>query len=247
MQIPEIRFLDIGGMLELDLWFKFSVKRTPNERDALIKFYIPLVKQLAAHVYSMRATSDVEYEDYYQYGLLGLIEAIDRYNASREAKFSTYARYRIVGSIYSGLTKSSEKRAQAQFRNKIMSERLNSLSELDSNNQLFDELLNVTIGLALGKVLEKTYDSEDIYYENLNVPYEFQEIRQLKKYIRNIVDQLPEIESLTIHYHYFHNVAFEEISRILGVSKGRVSQLHKNALKKIRHLISKHQKVEMII
>jgi RNA polymerase sigma factor for flagellar operon FliA len=94
-------------------------------------------------------------------------------------------------------------------------------------------MVEVTVELALSFMLE---DSGMLQREarDSTALHDQEVMRSLGIDITNLVDRLPERERLIIRYHYYHGMAFEELARLLDVTKGRVSQLHKRALQLIK-------------
>lgn len=239
MYFHDIHISDTRSTLEMGMWYRFYKQPSDKLRGELVEFYLPLVKRIATYIYYKRATAEVEFEDYYHFGVVGLLESIDRYEMDGRAIFSTYATYRIRGAIYSGLAKLTEKRAQSNYRNKLLQERIDSLQEATDRQEAFEEAVNLTIGLALGYLIQGSYtpDKKSFYWENH--PYKNNEMDMLNKHVRNAIDALPEKENIVITYHYFNNVSFDDIGDILELTKGRISQLHKSALSRIRTVLKK--------
>ena len=107
-----------------------------------------------------------------------------------------------------------------------------------SIDQVFACLADIAIGLAMGFVLEDTgmlqAEESPAYHDNT---YQRVELKQLQQRLRHYLDALPDNEKRILHYHYLQHLGFEEIARILGLSKGRISQLHKQALERMRGLM----------
>ena len=114
-----------------------------------------------------------------------------------------------------------------------MQERIESLQQAESDCDNFEELVNITIGLALGYLMQGAYNDEGKNFTTEDQPY------------RN--NELEEKENIVIVYHYFRGVSFEDIRDILDVTKGRVSQLHTGALNKIRMKLRKHTEVDQLV
>ena len=86
------------------LWDEYAAKRSPELREQLILEYAPLVKVVAGRL-SMYLGYNVEYDDLVSYGIFGLIDAIDKFELSKDVKFETYASLRIRGSILDQIRK----------------------------------------------------------------------------------------------------------------------------------------------
>jgi RNA polymerase sigma factor for flagellar operon FliA len=218
------------------LWARFAQSREGRCREELIAHYLPLARIWAAKLYRARADDSVPFDDYLQYARVGLLEAIDRFDPERAASFETFSGYRIRGAILNGLGRESEVAAQRAEWSTVIRERIDSLHP-QSNRAAADleDLAQLTVGLALGLLLGE--DTEPRDPSTAANPYAATELAELRALVRRLVDQLPEREREIIRQHYFHEREFQLIARALGVTKGRVSQLHSQALLRIATLL----------
>jgi RNA polymerase sigma factor for flagellar operon FliA len=114
--------------LEKSQWEEYGRTRDPQLREQLVRRYMDMAHRIAAHLFGRRIGNAVAFDDYLQYARVGLLEAIDRYDPSREASFATFAGYRIRGSILNGLEQTTELAAQAaQRRHSRLRERAHSI------------------------------------------------------------------------------------------------------------------------
>ena len=223
---------------ETALWEALHVEGDQAARALLIERYYPLAKQSAALVYSRRVMDDIDFEDYLHFAVVGLIECIDRFDATRGVPFEAFSLKRMKGAVFNGIEKYTELREQVGHRARIRRERLKSITD-DTQDQpndhdLFSSLADVVVNLALGYFLE---DSDLHNNSNLHSGDQMLELvglEQLRRQIATVVESLPERERVVIQYHYYHQMAFSDIADVLDVTKGRVSQLHKRALNKVR-------------
>jgi len=228
------------GLAELrddELWQRFVADREANVRHTLVRRHLDLARIIAASLYAQRVDNSVDFQDYLQYARVGLLESVDRYDPNREASFPTYATYRIRGSILNGLERATEHTAQREHRRKVRAqERLLSVRERieGDSRDVLSEMVDVTIALALGYVLEESGLWRRLDDDPAVDPYRSFEFKRLRERLALIVDALPEREQLIVKYHYFEHMEFIAIGELLGVSKGRVSQLHNRALRLIR-------------
>jgi RNA polymerase sigma factor for flagellar operon FliA len=226
---------------EMDLWRSLREQGSMQARHQLVDHYLPLAKTVAAQLYSQRADSDAGFDDYRQFAYVGLLESVDRYDFSSEATFSTFASYRIRGSILNGIQKLSERKEQAAFRARFRKERMDSLSENDSEargkSELFDEMVEMAVGLALGYMLEDVGIFRDADAASEDVTYEASYMAEIKNRLTQIIGAMPEREQMVIRYHYYDHINFDHIAEILNIGKSRVSQLHKKALLLIREAL----------
>jgi RNA polymerase sigma factor FliA len=216
---------------ESALWQTYLASRDAALRAQLIERYLPEVHKLAAHAYARRGPQSPEFGDYLQWARLGLVEAFDRYDPAREAAFMTFAGYRIRGAILNGLEHATEGAAQSAHRKDLEEERLDSMLEAADDGEALERLAEVTLGLALGFALEDSGLSATP--EGFD-PYRILEMKRLRERLLLIVDALPERERRILKWHYFEHMDFKLIASALGLSKGRISQLHARALKLMR-------------
>ncbi len=232
---------------EYECWRRFIDKGEVEDRLSLIEHYLPIARRIAAKLFGNRPDDQVEFGDYMQFAVIGLIEAVDRYNPDREAAFNTFATYRIRGAILNGLEKITERRNQCAYRQRANRDRVESIgADAADAKQPFAEMVDVTIELALSFIL----DSMDSYEETAtaeNGPYRNGAMVELRESLAAMLENLPERERLIIRYHYFHNMDFEQLSQILEISKGRVSQLHKSAVHSIREALGGDEGLDLYL
>lgn len=215
------------------LWEEYWRDNDLAVRDKLIEHYKSLVEKLAGYHFARRIDDDIDYGDLIQLGYAGLIESIHRYDPNSNAKFETYASYRVKGSILNGLAKMSEKREQIEYRSRIRRDRLKSLASKDEPNNkddVFDELVDVALGLAVGFMLEDASVFQCEEKELIDKGYSSLQYSDLRSSLVSKVETLPDNEKMVIYYHYFQGLKFDEVASAVGLTKGRVSQLHKKAL-----------------
>lgn len=222
-----------------------SMVQGEQSLQALVMQYMPLVRTVSRRVYRLRGFDGIEFDDYIQFGVEGLIQALHRFDASKGASFETYATYRIRGSILSGLECSSEVNQQVATLRRLAAERLESITEAKDEKhdpkdaeQAFMRLLDASVGLAIAFMLEDTglYVNEEAqHWEDGPTNLAF---KQLQERLVQALSTLTEPEQLVIEGHYFHYRRFEDIGAALKVTKGRVSQIHRLALTKLRQAIA---------
>lgn len=204
-------------------------------RAGLVDTYAPLVRRLAARVYSRRVGSELEFADLVQLGMVGLLEAIDRYTPARGVRFEAYAALRIEGAILNGLPSYSELQRRLAFRRSQESDRAESLTlESEPESSALDRLADLAIGLSLGFILE---DAESDATDEPAAPdnaYARVELKQMRRQLTELAERLPQAERTVIYRHYFQQQPFEEIARGMALTKGRISQIHHAALKRLR-------------
>lgn len=228
------------GANEDTLWSAWRERGDADARQQLVLQHRDFARILAGKMFAQRVTDEVEFADYLQLASVALIECVDRYDPAQGASFRTYAGHRLIGAILNGLSSLSERGRQVAARRQRERERLDSLraggDQCRPETPLgdLDRLAEIATGLALGFLLEQTsadHEPEGAYTDNA---HERTLTRQLRERIAARVNELPEREALIIRHHYLQGIAFDEIAQRLGLTKGRVSQLHRQALTKLR-------------
>lgn len=192
----------------------------------------------AAKLYADRQIREIEFDEFYQYGLLGLIEAVDRFDPTRGVQFSTFASHRIRGAILSGIEKYCEKQQQIALRKRLRDERFQELlSDAGAGDtDPFSTLIEMAVGTAIGYMLEDSgmyqHDADTAYQHNV---YRSRELSDLVRVMKDLVETLPPQEKSVIRYHYFQQIRFDEIASKMSLTKGRISQIHRKAMERLRH------------
>jgi RNA polymerase sigma factor FliA len=230
----------VSGQQEVALWEEFRRSGAPELRERLVAAYLDLTHTIAARLFGQRVNNSVTFDDYLQYARVGLLEAIDRFDPQRGASFATFAGYRIRGAILNGLERATEAAAQSAHRRRArLRERAQSLqppqpNAAETGAARFAGLVDVTVLLAMGYVLEDSGHWNPGGADTASDPYRSVQLERLCSRLHRLVEVLPERERTIVQRHYFQQVEFQQIGELLGLSKGRVSQLHARALQLIR-------------
>ncbi|WP_371395846.1 sigma-70 family RNA polymerase sigma factor [Fretibacter rubidus] len=224
--------------VEASLWRRFRYDDDLACRERLFNSYKSLANQIARKQFSRRPSYGLEFCDFEQFAFTGLLEAMDRFDPLKNVPFQAYARYRILGSITDGLSHSSEGGAQYSYKRRMETERLRSLKVSNSDEDALTQISNLAVGLALGFILEDVGVSQSgVGADPAPNAYETLSWRELQAKLTGEIENLPSIEKTVIKQHYLSGVAFVQIAQLLNLSKGRVSQLHKSAVIKLKRRI----------
>jgi RNA polymerase sigma factor for flagellar operon FliA len=242
--------------LLLELWTDYVADRDPELRDRLILHYSPLVKYVAGRVGS-GLPAHVEQADLISYGTFGLIDAITRFEPTREVKFESYAMARIRGAIIDELRntdwipRSVRMKArqferavadlEARFQRTPTDEEVAEAMEMDVedvrkflgqlslvNVVALDELLTDDDGGGSPRLGDTLQDSTALDPQAMA---EHGEARQL---LARAVEQLPDREKVVVSLYYFEGLTLADIGRVLGVTESRICQLHTKAVLHLR-------------
>jgi RNA polymerase sigma factor for flagellar operon FliA len=230
----------LAPALEEALWRRLKSDGDMLARDALIRHHMGFARILAARAYARRYADTVSFAEFMQLASVGLIEAVDRFSPQDgRASFRTYAAHWIRGAVLDGLRTLTEVHAQIDARKQSQRDRMRSFKDEGPDKEApardaFNRLADMAVGVALGFMLDdiRMYrDGDGTVEDRCGVDLEARRMRAL---LETSARSLPSKERLLIEKHYFEGLKFEEIAGLLALSKGRVSQLHKQALGLLR-------------
>lgn len=237
---------------EASLWQRLRESGDAGARAQLLQLHLPYARVLAATLYARRFHDEVEFDDYLQYASVGMLEAMERFDPARGVQFRTFAARRMHGAILSGIERLTEKQQQIAARQRLRAIRLQDTKEMaaeqagcDPSDAQSPEILmkfvsDVGIGLALCWMLEGTamVDRPDA---GVAEPfYRSAALKQLRERLVQAIEALPPQERLVVRTHYLQEVPFEQIATQLALTKGRISQIHKKALQRLRAEVRDH-------
>ncbi len=248
------------------LWgvFKESGDRTARER--LILHYAPLVTMVAGRV-GAGLPSTVEQADLVSYGMFGLIDAIEKYDAERSVKFETYASARIRGAIIDELRaidwipRSVRTKARAVDRayGELEAELRRQPTEQEVARRLemgvgdlraiFTQLSTVNVA-ALDELLGAGSERGDslslldtLQDHGAPDPAASVEVAETKVLLARAIERLGEREKIVLVLYYYENMTLAEIGRVLGVTESRISQMHTAAMLRLRTTLQEGERV----
>lgn len=251
------------------VWIEYKKTGKREHKDILIEEYIPLVKITAGRLKSTIISSSVEMDDLVSYGVLGLLDAIEKYDMDKNVKFETYAQMRIRGSMIDQLRKNDwaprSMRQKARQIENACHDLENKLGRYPTEKEVADfldmeindylELLGQISALSmvsLEEMLENRMESkvgvaagEDGEFRT-SQPEGLVQEKEMKGLLSTAINELPEREKLLITLYYFEELTYKEIGAILSISESRVSQLHTKAVMKMRKRLSEH-KTDLIL
>lgn len=228
---------------EMVLWQRLRAAGDEDARRQLLTLHLPYARVVAATYYARRYHDEIEFGDYLQYASVGLLEALDRFDPARGAQFRTFAARRMHGAILNGIERLTEKQQQIAARQRLKADRTESVRMLAeaagssaprTPEQLFRYVAEAGIGLALAWLLDGTGMMDDPQRAEDLPFYRSTELRQLRQRLLQLVEQLPEQERVVVRSHYLQEMRFDEIAQMLHLTKGRISQIHKQALLRLR-------------
>jgi len=217
--------------------------------DNVVKEYLPLVKKIGLHLIA-RLPSEIELDDLLQVGMIGLIQARESYDTSRGASFATFAGIRIKGAMLDEVRRNDWVPRSVQQKIKRVSGAIRTVEA-----RLGRSVSDMEIADELGVSLEKYHDiSRELVYsrmasldevdagrgiesEDEGLSSGLEEVK-FKEGLVRAIKTLPEREMLMMSLYYGDELNLKEIGEVLSVSESRVSQIHGQALARVRTRMS---------
>jgi len=236
------------------LWEEYDKTKSSAVREKIILEYAPLVKMVAGRL-SMYLGYNVEYEDLVSYGIFGLIDAIDKFDALKDVKFETYASLRIRGAILDQIRKMDWIPRTIRQKQKKIDTAIREIEARCGRSATDEEIarnlgisseeyvdwqsqMKITNVISLNEFLEQgseiPNDNSFNRKAQFDEPEEVIERDELKRILAGALELLTEKERKVIVLYYYEDLTLKEISSILEVSESRTSQLHTRALQKMK-------------
>lgn len=236
-----------------------SVAYQVDVKTEIVKKYMPLVKYIASKII-IGKTKYVEFEDLVSYGMLGLMDAINKFDESKGMKFSTYASIRIKGAMIDELRRNSPipkrsmdklnryNEAVEALQNKLLREptNLEIAKELEITTDEVTQVENYVNYISMVSLDSLLFSEDDdvallnsIEDVNSPSPQKSLEEREMKEYLYKALEVLREKDKLILNLYYFEGLTLKQIGHVLEVSESRVCQLHSKAIMNLRNAIQK--------
>ncbi|NFQ84522.1 FliA/WhiG family RNA polymerase sigma factor [Clostridium sporogenes] len=228
-------------------------------KEEIVKKYIPLVKYIASRVI-IGKTKYIEYEDLVSYGMIGLMDALNKFDESKGMKFSTYASIRIKGSMIDELRRNSPISKGAMDKLNRYNEAIERLQkklnkepnliqiadELNISLKEVSEIENYINYISVISLEDLIFSSEDevpligtIKDEKSPSPEKHVEENEQLDYLAKAIKLLNEKDRLVVTLYYYEELTLKEIGKILSVSESRVCQLHSRAIIHLKKAMTK--------
>jgi len=235
-------------------------KKRPASSEKLIHEYLPYVKRIVQRI-ANHLPASVDVEDLMNVGVMGLIQAVDRFDPKRDNKFMTYAIFRIKGAVLSEL----------RSRDFLSRSSRRKLRELEQTCQRMEQRLgrdvdDVEVAEELGIDIDELHRTRQmssisfISFEELGVSSRDEKekmmnflihneedalsqtrLRELKSALARAIEQMPEKERLVMSLYYFDELNMKETGEALNITESRVSQIHSQAIMRLRKKLRKEQ------
>lgn len=223
------------------------------DREALLLQHMPMVRFVARRVHD-RLPSHVELDDLVSAGLVGLVDAAEKYDGARQVQFRSYAQIRVRGAILDSLRGMDWSPRELRRQGRAMAEAIRTLSAQLGRTPT-DEEIAIEMSMELAEFQEMTGDLSSLQVDSLNVerseemgdeelvylPAPVSEdplMRciegQTREKLAAAIERLPERQRLVLTLYYFEELTMKEIGLALNVVESRVSQIRVSAVKRLR-------------
>ncbi|MCX7984355.1 MAG: FliA/WhiG family RNA polymerase sigma factor [Bacteroidetes bacterium] len=232
-------------------------ERMTDEQRKLFFQYVPLVGFVVKKIVGYGVPPEpLEYDDLMQLGMLGLMDAVKRFDPSRGVQFQTYALNRIRGTIQDELrkldwvprsvrkqTKKMEKKLQELEQHKVIGSDEEMARQLGLTPEEYNQLLQFTTTTMIESKL--SVDNEETHISVIDTDEEHDPDRKLQNdELRNAVyqaiEKLTQRDKLVLVLYYYEELTFKEIARILKLTEARVSQIHEEIMTTLRRQLKEH-------
>jgi RNA polymerase sigma factor for flagellar operon FliA len=227
------------------------------ERDRMLLEHLPTVRYIARRIHE-RLPQHVELDDLIEAGVVGLIDAFNKFDHTKKVQFKSYAQFRIRGAILDSLRVLDWSPRELRRKGRAVQESIQTLmhklqrtpteqeisGELQITLQAYHQLIGDLKGLEIGSLhLERTEDSgeEELAYV-AGSPNDCPLFRCLqgekKGRVVDAIEGLPERERMVLTLYYYEELTMKEIGLALGVVESRVSQIHSAAVHRLRSVLA---------
>lgn len=240
----------------LQLWGRWKTTNDPAVRDELVRACAPLVKRQISSFFS---TSVLDEEDLFNIGMIGVWDALEKYDPARGVQFETFAAWRVRGAILDELRKMDWLPRGQREQVREMTKAVEKLQQ-EKMRHVTDEEVAEYLGLRLEELhrqmvrseqakwlpIEQEDDEQLPLFERLpddNAPELDQLIHQRKvqELLTASISRLPEKERLVLTLYYYEELTVQEIAQVMQLSAARISQLHKKAIYRLRGMLGKRK------
>ena len=231
-----------------------AVYQQQIDKNQLVERHAPLVKRIAHHLMA-RLPASVLVDDLIQAGMIGLLEAAKNFDGTKGASFETFAGIRIRGSMLDEIRKGDWTPRSVHKNSRAITEAISQVEKatgrdardvdvaekLDVSMQEYHQMLNeVNAGKLVG--IEDLGVSEDVLTTDAtkgeDSPYDDMVQGSFQKALARAITTLPEREAIVLSLYYDEELNLREIGEVLEVSESRVSQIHSQAMLKLKSKMS---------
>jgi len=243
---------------DIELLNEFLATRSLKLREELVLRHVSLIHFVLGRL-GVSTEIGMDYEDLVHQGLLGLIDAVDRYNPDFGTQFSTYATVRIRGKVLDYLRSMDWLSRTARHRSKSIQKAIQTITS-QTNVPPNEKEISEFLGIDLDKVHQGLLDSNKVIVsldalvnaddenettlydtladDNQLDPADIASENDLKSHLISSIEKLTERDQLVLSLYYFEELTLKEIGKVLEVSESRACQIHAQAILNLQALLS---------
>ena len=256
--------IDENSEEEQKIWAEYKKTKSLELRDYIVSKYAPLAKFVASRL-SIGMPQSVEFGDLVNCGIVGLIDAVEKFEPDKNVKFKTYAITRIRGAIYDELRSLDwvprsvrQKAREIEDAVRLTETRLGRAATDEEVAECLkistDEYRAAVFKVSCTSILSlndlwnnKDGDDKVSLMDSLEAPSSMNpdvivEKEEMKRIIAESIRELPEKEQKVLVLYYYEELTLKEIGKVLDVTESRVSQLHTKAIIRLRARLTNSRK-----
>ena len=228
-----------------ELWSRWLETNDPHAREKLVLHYSPLVKFVVGRIRS-RLPDHVDGDDLVSDGVLGLLDALERFDPARGNQFQTFAAPRIRGAVMDGLRASDWMPRTARERVRAVERAEESLAHRLGREATVDEVA-VELGVGAAEVRRarddraragaEPLDEETVHTSSTVIDVVLDQDDAVPAGLLEAIAGLAERDQIVLALYYWERLTLVEIGQVLGVTESRVSQLHSRAARRLREAL----------
>ena len=243
------------------LWQRYKLQGDLQAREQIILAYAHLAKYVLDRMH-VRPSAAIGYDDLLGYAIVGIIDAVEKFDPSRDVKFETYALARIRGAVLDAIKSldwipRSVRASEQELRRTL------ARLEAELGRPATDEETAEAMGIGVDKLNEilagvgqtailsleelMLYGDEAAIGSGLGSSVDFAsdpflaaEMEERKHLLARAIGELPEREKLVVSLYYSEGLTFKEIAQVLGVTESRICQLHSKAVVRLHGKLARH-------
>lgn len=244
----------------MDKWRRWREDGQSAAKNELIEQYLPLVEYVSGRL-AIGLPKNVSKDDLTSYGIMGLIDALDKFDYERGLQFETYASWRIRGAVIDGLrqgdwvprsVREKAKRIEEAYQ-RLEQEHLRSVTDTEMSHYLgvtekeFQQMVQDVAITSICSLEDPIKEEESETRLNMLVderatnPEDMVNNLYLKQSLSKAIERLTEKERIVVSLFYFEELSLSEIAEVMSLSPSRISQLHSKAILRLRGSLGRYK------
>lgn len=241
-----------NGAIHLEANLESKINPQESSRQEIIKNFMPTIRYWAKH-YHYQYHQVLEFEDLVMVGIIGLIDAMNKYKRDKKNQFKTYAEFRIRGEIIDELRKQDWMTRSERNKQKKYKRAKSHLTEELGRAPTSLEISNILPFKSKDMIRMEQYEGGDTIKQYIEGETQINgqlensefELYSLKKTLAVVLDELPRTMRLIVMLKYFEDLNFFDIGKVVNLSEGRICQLHSEALELLKNYLEE-KKIDIL-